>query len=51
MTRVVLTIIIVATVASSSTHAYLKLGTVVNGHVVDTTWAAAGPIRVLRVRS
>jgi len=44
MKRLVLTILIVASVASSSTHAYLKLGTVVNGRVVDTTWAAPGPI-------
>jgi hypothetical protein len=30
--------------ASTTTQAYLKLGTVVNGKVVDTTWAAPGPI-------
>lgn len=44
MTRLLLTCVILVAIGSAPTHAYLKLGAVINGHIVDTTWAAPGPI-------
>lgn len=44
MRRLIGTIMLACCLAPAHTDAYLKLGTVVNGRVVDTTWAAPGPI-------
>ena len=43
MTRL-LAALVMAACLTSPTQAYLKLGTSVNGKIVDTTWAAPGPI-------
>lgn len=44
MRRIAIVAVIVGLCETTTSHAYLKLGALMNGRVVDATWEAPGPI-------